>query len=264
MENTISRRVPVGLEEFAGDKQFATTLARGLELLHCFSPERPILGNSELAQMLHLPKATVSRLTYTLMCLGYLTATEYYGKYRLGSATLSVGYPLLAQFTFRRAARPLMMKLAKSHSCNVSVAIRDRLSMVYLEVIRVSDRAVYSHDVGSVHPLLGTAVGRAYLQGCTPAAREALLNQVQIKDPAQWSRYGPKVLESLRDYAHFGCCTALGEVVPDVQAVAVPLGRVNNLEVAALSCTFQGRALDVDWLRRDVAPELQALARQIG
>ena len=72
MESPWNSRVPSGLEEHAGDKQFATTLARGLELLHCFTPERPILGNSEMASMLKLPKATVSRLTYTLMRLGYL------------------------------------------------------------------------------------------------------------------------------------------------------------------------------------------------
>ena len=31
--------------EHAGDRQFATTLARGMELLRCFTPEEPVLGN---------------------------------------------------------------------------------------------------------------------------------------------------------------------------------------------------------------------------
>lgn len=263
MENTWNRCVPTGLEEYAGDKQFATTLARGLELLHCFTPERPILGNSEMASMLNLPKATISRLTYTLSCLGYLAPTEYYGKYRLGPATLSLGYPLLAQFTIRRIARPLMHKLAIALSCNVSIGIRDRNSMVYIEVVRASGGIVYSHDVGSTHPLLGTSMGRAYLMGCTPSMREALLNQVKVKEPEQWQLYGQKVMESFQDYLQYGCCTAAGEVVPDVQAVAVPLGRIQGIDVAALSCTFQGRTPDVNWLRREVAPLLQALAREI-
>jgi len=264
MDNTWNRCVPTGLEEYAGDKQFATTLARGLELLHCFTPERAVLGNSEMAGMLHLPKATVSRLTYTLMCLGYLAPTEYYGKYRLGSATLSLAYPLLAQFTIRRNARPLMLKLARSLACTVSIGIRDRYSMVYIEVIRASGGAVYSHDVGSTHPLFGTAIGRAYLLGCTPPAREALINQVKVKEPEQWDRYGKQVLENIRNYPQYGCCTAVGDVVPDVQAVAVPLGRIHGIDIAALSCTFQGRVLDIDWLRREVAPQLQAIARQIA
>lgn len=264
MDNPRTHRTPVGLDEYAGDKQFATTLARGLELLHCFTPERPVLGNSEMAQLLQLPKATVSRLSYTLLSLGYLAATEYYGKYRLGPATLSLGYPLLAQLTIRRSARPRMLELARQFSCNVSLGIRDRFSMVYVEVIRVSSGVVYAHDVGSLHPLLGTAIGRAYLMGCTPAARDSLLNQIKVKDAPQWERYGAKALENFKDFAQYGCCTATGEVKPDVQAVAVPLGRVHGIDVAALSCTFQGRTLDVNWLRRDVAPPLQALAREIG
>ena len=263
MESPWNSRVPSGLEEHAGDKQFATTLARGLELLHCFTPERPILGNSEMASMLKLPKATVSRLTYTLMRLGYLIPTEYYGKYQLGPATLSLGHPLLAQFTIRRSASPLMMNLAKRLGCNVSIGIRDRFSMVDIEVIRASAGVVYAHDVGSTHPLLGTSIGRAYLLGCTPAARESLINQFKVKEPEQWAHYGAKVQESFKEFAQFGCCTAMGEVVPDVQGVAVPLGKIHGIEVAAMSCTFQGRALEVSWLRKEVAPQLQAIAREI-
>ena len=37
------------------------------------------------AQRLNLPRPTVSRLAYTLLCMGYLAQDEGYGKYRLGS-----------------------------------------------------------------------------------------------------------------------------------------------------------------------------------
>ena len=33
--------------EHEGDRQFATTLARGLEVLRCFTPLEPTLGNKE-------------------------------------------------------------------------------------------------------------------------------------------------------------------------------------------------------------------------
>ena len=53
-------RVPHTLLEHEGDRQFATTLARGMELLRCFSAEQPVLGNKELARLLQLPAATAS------------------------------------------------------------------------------------------------------------------------------------------------------------------------------------------------------------
>ena len=53
------------------DRQFITALARGLELLRCFTPKHQHLGNQELAQLTGLPKPTITRLTHTLSRLGY-------------------------------------------------------------------------------------------------------------------------------------------------------------------------------------------------
>src|ERR1051326_4467801 len=46
--------------EHEGDRQFATTLARGLEVLRCFTPLEPLLGNKEISVRTGLPKPTVS------------------------------------------------------------------------------------------------------------------------------------------------------------------------------------------------------------
>jgi hypothetical protein len=43
----------------------------------------------------------------------------------------------------------------------------------------------------------------------------------------------------------------------------VPLGRINRGELAAINCSFQGRELDENWLRQHIAPQLQAVVRQL-
>src|SRR3990170_5821307 len=88
--------------EHDGARQFATTLARGLEVLRCFTPLEPMLGNKEISVRTGLPKPTVSRLTYTLTKLGYLRHNMRLSKYQLGSAVLSIGYPLLASMSVRQ------------------------------------------------------------------------------------------------------------------------------------------------------------------
>src|SRR6201989_3038925 len=93
--------------EHEGDRQFATTLARGLEVLRCSTPLEPLLGNKEISVRTGLPKPTVSRLTYTLTKLGYLRHNMRLGKYQLGSALLSVGYPLLPSVDVRPGAPAL-------------------------------------------------------------------------------------------------------------------------------------------------------------
>jgi len=258
-----AHRVPAGLAEHAGDRQFATTLARGMELLRCFTPEEPLLGNRELARRLQLPAATVSRLTYTLVAMGYLAQDEHQGKYRLGSAVISLGYPLLELFNVRRRARPLMLELSRVTGGSVSIGVRDRFNIVYIEAIRSDNKRIYPLDVGTSHSLAGTAIGRAYLMSCSPPEREALLNQLRLKAPQEWARFGTELMRNVAQYPRNGCCVSVGEVYPDVQAVAVPLGRIDQGEPAALNCSFQGRALDRAWLIEEIAPQLQTLARQL-
>jgi Transcriptional regulator len=48
------------------------SLERGIELLRAFGPGAELLGNGDLAERTSLPKATVSRLTRTLVQEGYL------------------------------------------------------------------------------------------------------------------------------------------------------------------------------------------------
>ena len=78
------------------ERQFVTALARGLEILRCFSVETPLMGNQDIARKTGLPKPTVSRLTYTLTELGFLRYSKHLRKYQLGTAVLALGYNLFS------------------------------------------------------------------------------------------------------------------------------------------------------------------------
>lgn len=75
--------------------------------------------------MLGLPRPTVSRLTFTLMGLGYLLRDPRTSKYSLGPAVLSLGYPLMSQLMIRQIAADQMIKLAAYAGGPVSVGARD-------------------------------------------------------------------------------------------------------------------------------------------
>src|SRR5258707_2485990 len=157
--------------EHEGDRQFATTLARGLEVLRCFIPTEPMLGNKEISVRTGLPKPTVSRLTYTLTKLGYLRHNMRLGKYQLGSAVLSIGYPLLASMSIRQIARPVMKELSAYTSGSVNMGIRDRLNMVYVESCRSGNGITTLPDIGTSVPISHSVIGRAFLAACTPPER---------------------------------------------------------------------------------------------
>jgi DNA-binding IclR family transcriptional regulator len=249
--------------EHEGDRQFATTLARGLEVLRCFTPLEPMLGNKEISVRTGLPKPTVSRLTYTLTKLGYLRHNMRLGKYQLGSAVLSIGYPLLASMSVRQVARPLMKELADYCNGSVSLGMRDRLSMVYVETSRSGNGISTLPDIGTAVPIAQSVIGRAYIASCTPPERDAVLNQLKVKEPEMHRKYRPQIDKALEDIRSRGFCVSHGEVLRDVHAVGVPMRRTVDGEVVAFNCTVPTFILKKGQLEEDIGPRLVAMVRNI-
>src|SRR3546814_15885958 len=96
-----------------------------------------------------MPRSSVSRLTNTLVQLGYLGRNES-GAYRVGSQVLSVAYPLLARFKIRQAARPFMRDFAVRAGGNVSMAMPNGLHAIMLDVRRSATTVVSNYISATV------------------------------------------------------------------------------------------------------------------
>ena len=231
-------------------------------MLRCFTPLEPLLGNKEISVRTGLPKPTVSRLTYTLTKLGYLRHNMRLGKYQLGSAVLSIGYPLLASMNVRQVARPLMKELADYCNGSVSMGIRDRLNMVYVETCR-SGNSVTLPDIGTAVPIAQSVIGRAFLAACNPPEREATLNQMKVKEPEMLRKFKPQIDKGLEDIRGRGFCSSLGELRREVHAVGAPMRRTVDNEIVAFNCGVQTFLLKKGQLDDDIGPRLVAMVRNI-
>ena len=260
---TLSPVPPQFSYEHEGDRQFATTLARGLEVLRCFTPLEPLLGNKEISVRTGLPKPTVSRLTYTLTKLGYLRHNMRLGKYQLGSAVLSIGYPLLASMSVRQIARPFMKELAEYCSGAVSMGIRDRMSVVYVESCRSGNGVATLPDIGTAVPIAQSVIGRAFIASCTPPEREAVLNQMKVKEPEAYRKNRPQIDKAMEEIRTRGFCASLGELRREVFAVGVPMRRTVDGEVIAFNCAVPAFMLKKGQLEEDMGPRLVAMVRNI-
>jgi len=247
----------------AQDKQFANTLARGLELLLCFTPEQSVLGNKEFVARTGLDKATVSRLAYTLAQLGYLRHDKALGKYRLGAPVLSMGYPLLASMKLRQVVRPRIQALADEVRGMVGISIRDRTSMVYMESCRSEQHDAPPIDIGAAFPMMASANGRAWLASAAPEERDKALNQIKALYPKLYAERIADVRLALRDFAQLGYCASPGIVQPDRLALAVPMARPVNAEIVVFNCTVALRGRPVPPLRAELAGRLVTLVRDV-
>ncbi|MDB5796322.1 MAG: IclR family transcriptional regulator [Paucimonas sp.] len=246
------------------DRHFVTALARGLELLSCFRSGERLLGNQELAERARLPKSTVSRLTYTLTRLGYLQYDEPAGKYRLGTAALTLGSAMLSRLDIRQFARPQMQELAEFSRATVSLGIRDRLNMIYIENCRSQSALTLSLDVGARIAIIQTAMGRAWLAAVSASERNDVLARVRDQDPQAWPEVEEKIARSAQEMHELGCCTSFGEWQPDVNAVAVAFRPAKGASVLSLNCGGPASTLTPAFLLDEVRPRLLEMAHRLS
>ncbi len=250
-------------DELAVDRQFATNLARGLDVLRAFTPDRPVLGNQDIVLRTGLPKATVSRLTYTLCVLGFLSRVASNQKYRLGAGVLALAYPMLAGLAIRQVARPHMEALAREAGCTVNLGMRERLSVVYVDSCRLDPANLYQPDIGSTRPLLSSAIGRALLLACEREERTAVLNRLRVEDAERFAAEKPMWMDEQKHFSEHGFCLSRGEWRREIHAIAAPIRQPLHQDAFALNCTMSASRDTDNLLVRDVAPKLKEAVRQI-
>ncbi len=205
-------------------RKFVVAVARGLKILQAFRPGDDALSNAEIARRTHLPKPTISRLTYTLTKLGYLSELPEVGGYRLDPHILSLGYPVLAKLGVRQIARPLMQRLADYARGTTAIGIRDGLSLILVE--RSQDRTVVTMplEIGSRLPIATTSMGRAYLAALPEVERAALLDEIRHSGPPDWwPTVQRRIDEELSRFERCGYCISIGDWDPDIVGVGAPL-----------------------------------------
>lgn len=250
--------------DLAEDRQFAMTLARGMEVLRAFSPAETFLANREIAERTGLPRPTVSRLTYTLTLLGYLNYDRALRQYRLGPGLLSLCHPLLTSLTVRQTARHHIVDLARATGCTVNLGMLDRAGIVYIDTARATTGNQHLPDVGSNRPLLSSSIGRALLFSATPEDQDIILNQLKLLDPAAFETWRPRLDEDRRRFDRHGFTYSPGDWQPEIHAVAVPVKLARRDPAMAMNCTLRvSTGTEVRTLLQGVAEQLKDTARQI-
>lgn len=245
------------------DPRFVTALARGLELLRCFGPHDRWLAHQEIARRTQLPKATVSRLAFTLVRLGYLEHRVDAGQYALTPRVLSLGFTALSNYDIGRAARPFMQALAEHSQAAVSLGIRHDLSMVYVAHCRGAARLTLGLDVGARLPIAATAMGRAFLCKVSEHERRALCRRLRQAAPQNWAQQRAGIERALRQYQERGFVTSEGDWESDISAVGVALDIGDGREPLALNCGGPSTRLHGPFLHDDLGPRLVRLAEDI-
>lgn len=247
----------------ATDRSFVIALSRGLDVLRAFRPSDGLLGNQELAARTNLPKPTISRLTYTLTKLGYLTPVPRFEKYQLAPAAMALGYSALANMGIRHLSDPYRDQLMRETGGAVAIGARDRLSMIYFGQSRSELTVGVLLDVGSKVPIATTAMGRAYLWALPDEERTTLMREIKEHVGPNWPKVRDGIERSGECIAKHGFAMSAGEWHNDIHAVGVALKLNDGTGPYAFNCGAPAFKFSEVLLKNDIGPRLVAMVRNI-
>jgi len=245
------------------DYRINTALSRGLSILRVFGPVNHPIGNAEIAERVGLPKATVSRLTFTLTELGYLKYDESTGFYSLGPSVLTLGYDVLAQMEIRDIARPYMQELADYADASTYLGAPDGTEFIYIQACRTPASMAIRLGVGSRIPMHNTGMGRAYLAALPEAEREELIAHMATEYGTDWPEAEGRMRAEIARAEERGFALSNGDWVSEANSAGAVVRRPDGRPVYTVNVGGLRSIITTERLEKDLGPRVLGVARQI-
>jgi len=241
---------------------FVRSLARGLDVIKAFGPDRPQMTLSEVARATGLTRAAARRFLITLAELGYVRSDGR--EFSLRPKVLELGYAYLAGLSLNEVAAPHLEDLVALTRESSSVAVLDGEDIVY--VVRVPTKRIMTAaiSVGTRFPAYATSMGRVLL---------AHLPDDQLDSYFTNARFGPitkrtvtdpdSLREILRTAREMGYVMTDQELEEGLRSAAVPIRDANGAVVAAMNVSTHASRVSMEELHRNLLPQLMETARLI-
>jgi DNA-binding IclR family transcriptional regulator len=212
------------------DRYLVPGLARGMQVLACFTAETPRLTQAEIAARLGVTRSAVFRVVYTLAELGFLLHDPAAGAYTLGPALLRLGHGVLPARDVVPMAIPLLEALRDATGWSAHLGLLERRDVVYLLRVPARRGRPSIVHVGSRLPAHATAMGRVLLAGLADAALDALYRDA----PPRGATLAQIARRARGDRAR-GHVAHAGEFETGIASVAAPLRDAAGRVVAAIN-----------------------------
>lgn len=247
------------------DRRFASTLARGLSVLRAFRASDDGLGNAEISERTGIPKSTVSRLTFTLQSLGYLSHARRHDRYRPGPALLALGNVAQASISFVDLSGPIMQRLADETGTLSLLLVRDDTRLLIVKTWRPRDVSSLWLEAGHRLPLNGTSSGHTLL-----AAMPKDLFETTVANAAGDRGLTEERATQARSGAYSQLITRGFSITPpeqyfsgNIHAVSKPFQSRDLAEPVVFTCGAMPQDLTVERMENEVGPKLNDAVKEL-
>lgn len=244
------------------NRDFVTSLARGLEVIKAFDRTAPAMTLSDVARRTGFTRAAARRFLLTLGELGYVRSDGK--RFELTAKVLELGYAYLSTLELPELAAPFMEEVVRQVQESCSASVLNGTDIVYVARIPTSRIMSVSLNVGTKLPAFCTSMGRVLLAALPEAEREEVLARSSL------TRYTPKTVTDpeglraiLREVAGTGYALVDEELELGLRSIAVPVRNRRGATIAAINVSSHtSRATERDMVDRFL-PALLSAAGQI-
>jgi IclR family pca regulon transcriptional regulator len=250
------------------EPRYSQSLERGLAILSCFTPRRPVLGIADIADELGMSRSTTHRYVITLLALGYLEQGAS-RKYRLGLRVTDLGMSALNSTGLREHAAPYLEELRQRTSYTVSLGVLDGPEVLYVDQARSFRRgqgqAGGDARTGSRLPAYCSAIGKLLLASLPDDDQRELIAQIKLQ------KHGPNTITSkkaLREeldevrVANFAVDDE--ELSKNLYAIAAPVRNESRQVVAAVDIAVPSSLISLSELVDALGPHLVSTADRVS
>jgi IclR family pca regulon transcriptional regulator len=250
------------------EPRYSQSLERGLAILGCFTPKRPVLGIADIADELGMSRSTTHRYVITLVALGYLEQGAS-RKYRLGLRVTDLGMSALNSTGLREHAHPYLEELRQRTSYTTSIGVLEGAEVLYVDRVRSFRRGPGRVDMnlhtGSRVPAYCTAMGKLLLANLPDAEQRDLIGAMKLSKQGPNTITSKKALrEELEEIAASGFAVDDEEIGPELYAIAAPVRNEAREVVAAAGLAAHSSVISLEELVDALGPHLVSTADRIS
>ncbi|HLB21855.1 MAG TPA: IclR family transcriptional regulator [Solirubrobacteraceae bacterium] len=250
------------------EPRYSQSLERGLAILSCFTPKRPVLGIADIADELGMSRSTTHRYVITLLALGYLEQGAS-RKYRLGLRVTDLGMSALNSTGLREHAEPYLQELRQRTSYSIGLAVLDGPEILYVDHARSFRRSQGQAGpdvrIGSRLPAYCTAMGKLLLANLPEADQRELLASLKLAKSGPNTITSKKALrDELDEVLNANFAVDDEELAKDLYSIAAPVRNEARDVVAAVDIAVPSTMISIGELVDALGPHLVSTADRIS
>ncbi len=250
------------------EPRYSQSLERGLAILGCFTPQRPVLGIANIADELGMSRSTTHRYVITLVALGYLEQGAS-RKYRLGLRVTDLGMSALNSTGLREHSHPYLEELRQRTSYTASLSVLDGSDILYIDRARSFRRGQSKIDLGlhpgSRLPAYCTSMGKVLLAYLPENEQRDLLTELKLTKRGPNTITNKKALrDELNEVAEAGFAVNNEELAPELHSISAPVRNEAREVVAAVNMAAHSSMISMEQLVDALGPHLVSTADRIS